>query len=139
MFFLGPPRCLPWRKSGGGLFSDPERRRAVAKVLREKYNELGPFSYAEKNVIALFVVLIALWLFRSPGFMTGWGDALKTGGATGEIGNILTWSLSLTYYVAGGSVTVRDPTPAIFVVILLFIVPADKEFFRHVMNVVKEH
>ncbi len=88
VFFLGPPRCLPWRKSGGGLFSDPERRRAVAKVLREKYNELGPFSYAEKNVIALFVVLIALWLFRSPGFMTGWGDALKTGGATGEIGNM---------------------------------------------------
>ena len=47
-------------------------------MVQEKYEDLGRFSYAEVNVLTSFAVLIALWFFRSPGFIEGWGDLIET-------------------------------------------------------------
>ena len=37
------------------------------------------FRYNEWMVGTLFVILVLLWFFRSPGFMEGWGDQFKPG------------------------------------------------------------
>ena len=37
------------------------------------------FRYNEAAVGTLFTILVLLWFFRSPGFMTGWGDLFKPG------------------------------------------------------------
>ena len=47
-------------------------------MVEEKYEDLGRFSYAEVTVLTSFAVLIALWFFRSPGFIQGWGDIIET-------------------------------------------------------------
>ena len=94
----------PFRKT-----SDEERALSkaeeanVAKLLRTKLSELGKMTYYEANVLSLFVFLVLLWFFRSPGFMTGWGDAFDT--------------------------NISDATAAMFISILLFILPADKSFW----------
>ena len=62
----------------------PKRRAALKRMVRERYEELGSFSYGEWNVLAAFAILIALWFFRSPGFIEGWGDLLVTENLYGE-------------------------------------------------------
>ena len=52
-----------------------ERRnkdKAAYDVLREEYRKLGPFSFAEVNVLLCFFLLVSLWFSRDPGFMPGW-------------------------------------------------------------------
>ncbi len=71
LYFQGLPKCKDSEE-------DKQRRAAVKNLIKEKYIELGPLSYAEKNIIVCFVLLIGMWLFRSPGFMPGWGDFMKT-------------------------------------------------------------
>ena len=46
----------------------------MKKAMQVKYEELGPMSYHEKTVFALFVVLINLWVWRDPKFVPGWGS-----------------------------------------------------------------
>ena len=55
-------------------------------------------SRHEYSVLGLFLLLVVLWLTRSPGFMTGWADLLPPG--------------------------VTDATPAILISLLMFAVPA---------------
>ena len=40
------------------------RRSQVAQLLSKKINQLGPMSYNEKMVGALFWILVLLWFFR---------------------------------------------------------------------------
>ena len=54
-----------------------ERDEVIKNMLRRKYNDLGPMSFHEKVVLVLFNFLVLLWFFRSPGFVTGWGDVLS--------------------------------------------------------------
>lgn len=42
------------------------------EVIREEYLHLGPMSYAEMNVLALFTLMVVLWFTRDPRFMDGW-------------------------------------------------------------------
>uniref|UniRef100_A0A8D2D208 Solute carrier family 13 member 5 n=1 Tax=Sciurus vulgaris TaxID=55149 RepID=A0A8D2D208_SCIVU len=83
---------------------EKNKEKAAYKVLREEYQKLGPFSFAETNVMICFLLLIILWFSRDPGFMPGW--------------------LSLAWVYAS------DATVAIFVAILLFIVPSQKPKFN---------
>ncbi|KAH7721880.1 solute carrier family 13 member 5 [Aphelenchoides avenae] len=53
---------------------DRVQEKAVEQVLRKKYDSLGPIRFDEVMVLSTFAVLIVLWLTRSPGFTTGWGD-----------------------------------------------------------------
>ncbi|XP_042563340.1 solute carrier family 13 member 1 [Clupea harengus] len=49
-----------------------EREAAVAKVLREEYNSLGPIRRQEIISMVIFFIMVVLWFTREPGFMPGW-------------------------------------------------------------------
>ena len=51
---------------------------AVREVIQQQYQSLGPITFHEVSVFILFFILILLWLFREPQFITGWGDFFKT-------------------------------------------------------------
>ena len=57
---------------------------AIRAMIAEKCRELGGLSFHESSVTVAFLALVLLWFFRSPGFMTGWGDLLKTTNAVGK-------------------------------------------------------
>lgn len=84
--------------------AEREQNERIARMIKRKLYELGRISYREVWVIVVFMVLVMLWFFRSPGFMNGWGDKLDNG--------------------------INDATPAVFVALLLFILPAHPAFFR---------
>ncbi|KAA0189199.1 hypothetical protein HAZT_HAZT002838 [Hyalella azteca] len=86
-----------WRKMPP---SSVEKELSIKKVVLRTYNSLGPISFHEVMVFTLFLALVFLWVFRSPGFTAGWADAMKN---EANIGNA---------------------TPAILIVFLMFIIPA---------------
>lgn len=59
--------------------------------------------YIEKNLMVIFLGTVFLWLFRDPKVIKGWGNLFPEG------------------YVSDGTV-------AIFVAMLLFILPAENPF-----------
>jgi len=97
---------LPWPRLGKRNPQDEkverEQNERIAKMIRRKLDELGQITYRELCVICIFFILVFLWFFRSPGFMSGWGDALDN--------------------------EINDATPAIFVALLLFILPSNPAF-----------
>ncbi|XP_075415307.1 Na(+)/citrate cotransporter isoform X2 [Tenrec ecaudatus] len=93
---------------GCGIESE-EREKVANEVLREEYGKLGPFSFAETNVLVCFILLVVLWFSRAPGFLPGW--------------------LSIAW-VEGDTKYATDATVAVFVAILLFIVPSQKPKFN---------
>ena len=88
-----------------------ERRERAMKVIRLRYKELGRMTIHEAQVLLLFLILILLWFFKSPHFMPGWGDIFEAETSRGK------------------TVTVGSATPAIFVSILLFILPQSYDFW----------
>lgn len=46
--------------------------RVATEVIQKRYKELGPISWHESVVGFMFVTVVLLWFFRSPGFMKGW-------------------------------------------------------------------
>ncbi|CAL8362468.1 unnamed protein product [Merluccius merluccius] len=79
-----------------------EKEIAAYKVIREEHRRLGPMSFGELSVLSLFVLLVVLWFTRDPGFVDGWAT---------DIFN------SKAEYVT-------DATVAIFIAILLFVLPS---------------
>ncbi|XP_010338049.2 Na(+)/citrate cotransporter isoform X3 [Saimiri boliviensis] len=98
-----------FKKSWGCGLERKNNEKAALKMLQEEYRKLGPFSFAEVNVLICFLLLVVLWFSRDPGFMPGW---LTVAWVEGE-----------TKYAS-------DATVAIFVAILLFIVPSQKPKFN---------
>ena len=96
---------------GGKQKKGAEQEGRAMRVIQEKYAALGSISLHELQVLVLFIVLILLWFFKTPIFMPGWGDLFST---TTQSGN---------------SVTVGSATPAIFMSILLFILPQTYNFW----------
>ncbi|KFQ44833.1 Solute carrier family 13 member 2, partial [Nestor notabilis] len=72
-------------------------------VIKEESKKLGSMSFAEIAVSILFVLLVVLWFTRDPGFIPGWATVL--------------FNKNDTSYVT-------DATVAIFISILLFIIPS---------------
>ncbi|XP_022380473.1 solute carrier family 13 member 5 isoform X2 [Enhydra lutris kenyoni] len=99
---------LSFKKSWGCGLESRNHEKAAYEVLREEYRKLGPFSFAEANVLLCFVLLVGLWFSRDPGFMPGWVS--------------LAWEEGETKYVS-------DATVATFVATLLFVVPSQKPQF----------
>lgn len=46
--------------------------RVAAAVIEKRYKELGTITWHESSVGVLFIIVVILWFFRSPGFMEGW-------------------------------------------------------------------
>ena len=80
----------------------------VKKVLKHHLDELGTASYEEKSVLMVFLTLVSLWFFRSPGFMTGWGDALSD---------------NYNEKDAEKNITISDGTAAVLMTSILFVLP----------------
>ncbi|TRZ14141.1 hypothetical protein HGM15179_012990 [Zosterops borbonicus] len=95
---------LNFKKSWGFGTEKTTKEKAAYDVLKEEMRKLGPLSYAELNVLILFVLLVVLWFSRNPGFVKGWASWL----------------------FPGGEKYITDSVPAVFVALLLFILPAHK-------------
>ncbi|XP_075373918.1 solute carrier family 13 member 2 [Mycteria americana] len=73
-------------------------------IIKEESKKLGSIKFAEIAVLILFVLLVLLWFTREPGFIPGWATVL--------------FNKNDTSYVT-------DATVAIFISILLFIIPSN--------------
>ena len=61
---------------------------------------------SEWTIIVMFSLLLALWLFRSPKLITGWGDLFGA-----------------TKFTGTGKVTVKDASASMLVVFITFALP----------------
>ncbi|XP_071316272.1 solute carrier family 13 member 1 isoform X2 [Trachinotus anak] len=95
--FIGSDFRFLWRCGG----EKSERERAARKVIEEEHKSLGPMSSQEIFTAVVFLVMVLLWLTRSPGFMPGWA--------------------SLFPHHSG---YISDATVALLLGLLFFIVPA---------------
>ncbi|CAL8353417.1 unnamed protein product [Lota lota] len=91
-----------FKKTWGCGSVKTEKEIAAYKVIREEHRRLGPMSFGELSVLSLFVLLVALWFTRDPGFVHGWATDI--------------FNAKAEY--------VTDATVAIFIAILLFVLPS---------------
>ncbi|XP_060929677.1 Na(+)/citrate cotransporter [Limanda limanda] len=91
-----------FKKTWGCGSVKTEKDIAAYNVIREQHRLLGPMSFGEISVLGLFTLLVVLWFSRDPGFVDGWAT---------DIFN------SKAEYVT-------DATVAIFVAVLLFVLPS---------------
>ncbi|XP_074016578.1 Na(+)/citrate cotransporter isoform X2 [Numenius arquata] len=98
---------LNFKKSWGCGTERTAKEKAACDVLKAEMKKLGPISYAEFNVLLMFVLLVLLWFTRHPGFVKGWATRL----------------------FPRGEKFITDSAPAVFVALLLFILPANKPEF----------
>uniref|UniRef100_A0A8C4LVT3 Solute carrier family 13 member 2 n=1 Tax=Equus asinus asinus TaxID=83772 RepID=A0A8C4LVT3_EQUAS len=93
-----------WRSRQGKIMEDLGCRIKTYRVIQREHRLLGPMTFAEKAVTVLFLTLVILWFTREPGFFLGWGN--------------------LAFSNEHGESMVSDGTVAIFIGIVLFIVPS---------------
>uniref|UniRef100_A0A8C3CVH7 Solute carrier family 13 member 5 n=1 Tax=Cairina moschata TaxID=8855 RepID=A0A8C3CVH7_CAIMO len=98
---------LNFKKSWGCGTERTAKEKAAYNVLKAEMKKLGPISYAEFNVLIMFVLLVLLWFSRHPGFVKGWANRL----------------------FPDGEKYITDSAPAVFIALLLFILPATKPKF----------
>ncbi|CAN7988177.1 unnamed protein product, partial [Ixodes pacificus] len=86
---------IPKRFRSGQL-----NHEAVGQAIRKRYDDLGPISFHEVAVLAIFIVTVLLWFFRDPYVVIGWASFFPLGK------------------------NIKDATPAMLMVLLLFLIPA---------------
>uniref|UniRef100_A0A4W5MEU3 Solute carrier family 13 member 5 n=1 Tax=Hucho hucho TaxID=62062 RepID=A0A4W5MEU3_9TELE len=79
-----------------------EKEIAVYNVIKEQHRQLGSMSFGELSVLGLFSCLVVLWFTREPGFVAGWA----------------------TYIFNSDAEYVTDATVAVFIAVLLFVLPS---------------
>ncbi|KAJ8377583.1 hypothetical protein AAFF_G00256010 [Aldrovandia affinis] len=89
-------------KKSFGCGSQNEGDREAYQVMKDEYRKLGPMRFAEAAVLTMFILLVALWFTREPGFMPGWATLL--------------FNQDRTF--------VTDGTVAILIAILFFVIPS---------------
>lgn len=87
--------------------SSPEQIEAVRALINKSYEELGPMTYHEANVLVVFLMVVLLWFFRKPEFIPGWAEV-----------------------IGDPKVSIDDATAAIIAVFLLFVLPANLNFLK---------
>ncbi|XP_030328717.1 solute carrier family 13 member 2 [Strigops habroptila] len=80
------------------------KEQQAYNLIKEESKKMGSMTFAEKAITVLFVLLVVLWFTRDPGFVPGWATVL--------------FNKNDTSYVT-------DATVAIFISVLLFIIPSD--------------
>ncbi|CAK9803413.1 Protein I'm not dead yet [Anthophora quadrimaculata] len=95
----------PESKDARAVDIGAQGEKVAAAVIEKKYKELGPITWHESGVGILFVTVVLLWFFRSPGFARGWP----------------------TYIT---DLHVKDSTAAACVTILFFMLPSKLDFLR---------
>lgn len=91
------------RQTWGCKAEPSEKEQAAYKVIREEHRQLGPMSYGEFSVLALFILMVVLWFTRDPRFMDGWA----------------------THIFNAKAEFVTDATVSLFVAMLLFVLPSE--------------
>ncbi|NXT14066.1 S13A2 protein, partial [Prunella fulvescens] len=79
------------------------KEKQAYEIIKEESKKLGKMSFAEIEVLILFILLVVLWFTREPGFIPGWATVL--------------FNKNNTSYVT-------DATVALFISMLLFILPS---------------
>uniref|UniRef100_A0A7N6F6H7 Solute carrier family 13 member 5b n=1 Tax=Anabas testudineus TaxID=64144 RepID=A0A7N6F6H7_ANATE len=102
-----------FKKTWGCGAEKTEKDIAAYNVICEQHRLLGPMSFGEISVLGLFSLLVVLWFTRDPGFVPGWAT---------DIFN----SKAKEY--------VTDATVAIFVAILLFVLPSKPPRFSVILE-----
>ncbi|XP_065137111.1 Na(+)/citrate cotransporter [Paramisgurnus dabryanus] len=99
-----------FKKTWGCGAGRSEKETAAYNVIREQHLHMGPMSFGELSVLALFSLLVVLWFTRDPGFVAGWA----------------------TYIFNIDAEYVTDATVAVFIAVLLFVLPSKppRLFFR---------
>ncbi|XP_064082342.1 solute carrier family 13 member 2-like [Macrobrachium nipponense] len=92
--------------------TSPEKEAALRKVIEDQYQGLGPMSHQEKTVLTLFIILVLMWLFRSPEFIPGWADLFKDAN--------------------GKKFAIKDASSVILIIFALFALPANLSFFKNI-------
>ena len=87
------------------FFHFPAHLKADRKIVHKEYRDLGPMSFEEKSVMAVFILAALLWVFRKE---------INIGAIT-----IPGWSRFLPY-----PSLIDDGTVAIFMSMVLFLIPA---------------
>ncbi|NXY35808.1 S13A2 protein, partial [Pomatorhinus ruficollis] len=87
----------------GASPADKAKEQQAYKIIKEESKKLGKMKFAEVEVLILFILLVLLWFTREPGFIPGWATVL--------------FNKDNTSYVT-------DATVALFIGILLFILPS---------------
>ncbi|XP_036454642.1 solute carrier family 13 member 5 [Colossoma macropomum] len=91
-----------FKKTWGCGAVKTEKEIAAYNVIREEHRQLGPMTYGEFNVLALFCLLVVLWFTRDPGFVAGWA----------------------THIFNSDAEYVTDATVAVLIAVLLFVLPS---------------
>jgi len=86
---------------------EKKKEAGVRLILKEKLVELGGLTWHETIVSITFTILVILWFFRDPDFMTGWAPAISP----------------------GGKGFVKDATPALAMLLPLFVLPSNPSFW----------
>jgi len=109
-------------EEGGVDADEDEGTDAVQKRLQKQYLDLGRISTYEWSMFILFVLLVMLWMFSNPKFIDGWADRIKEA-----------WKPSNKPKGKGEEdwkgYSILSATPAVFVLVLLFILPQKYSFF----------
>ncbi|XP_074528782.1 Na(+)/citrate cotransporter-like [Halichoeres trimaculatus] len=95
------------RRTWGCGAVQSEKERAAYEVIRDEHQRLGKMSYGEMNVLAVFLLMVVLWFTRDPRFMDGWA----------------------THIFNSNAEYVTDATVALFVAVLLFVLPSEPPRF----------
>ncbi|KAJ7416392.1 Solute carrier family 13 member 2 [Willisornis vidua] len=93
-------------KENFGCAANPSvkaKEKQAFAIIKEESRKLGRMKFPEIAVLILFLLLVLLWFTREPGFIPGWATVL--------------FNKNNTSYVT-------DATVAIFISILLFIIPS---------------
>merc|ERR1712142_312366 len=86
-----------------------EEKAKIKTFLQEKYDDLGGLKFQEVMVAFYFILLVVVWFFEEPEFITGWADYFEkedTGGCY-----------------------IDEATPAVLILIFLFITPRHLKFW----------
>ncbi|NXO66730.1 S13A2 protein, partial [Phainopepla nitens] len=79
------------------------KEQQAYEIIKEESKKLGKMTFAEIELLILFILLVVLWFTREPGFFPGWATVL---------------------FNKDGTSYVTDATVAIFIALLIFILPS---------------